>query len=168
MPTLTLSRPILTLSKAAQPAPAEVAPEPTWVAREPGIVHRRAAPEVVAENQRLEALWHAKRDAERAAAEAADAEMEALLRDLAPKAFADPPSPLAIGIYGPLAELLDGEFDGAAIARFLRLWTRRPAYLRAVAAGEMRLDLDGHPTVAPEQSHRNGAIDMLARMGPSV
>ena len=59
------------------------------------------------------------------------------------------PPPLAIGIDVALIALLAGEFEAAVIARFLADWTRRPAYLAAVARGDVRRDLDGCPTECP-------------------
>jgi hypothetical protein len=145
----------VSLSRPAPPAVPldlkEPASHPTrW------LVHRRASPQIIAENQRLEALWLERRAAERAIVDTADAKIEALLRDLVPVTFAEPPSPLAIGIHRDLIELLAGETDEPTIARFLRRWTRRVAYQRALAAGEMRLDLNGLSAGYPTPEQRSG------------
>ena len=106
----------------------------------PTTKHREADEETRAHNQRKEREW----------LEAAE-RLEALLRELAPAVFCDPPRPLAIGIDKALIELLAGEFDAVTIGRFLRGWTRQSAYRAALAAGGPRYDLDGLPcgTVVP-------------------
>lgn len=148
MATLTLSRP--------SPPPAQI--EPPAQERSGRFIHRRASPEVIAENQRLEALWHEERDARRAADDAAFAGLDTLLRDLAPKVFCSPPKPLAIGIHHELIELLAGDVEALTIGRFLGRWVRHVDYLRAVAAGEMRVDLNGYPTEAPTPEQISGAM----------
>jgi sRNA-binding protein len=86
-----------------------------------------------------------------------------MLRELAPAVFNDFPPPLAIGIDVALIALLAGEFETSVIARFLACWTRRPAYLTAVARGDVRCDLDGCPTDAPADSAREFAAALLSR-----
>ncbi len=140
-------------------APAETTPPP---------VHQPASPEIVAENQRREAEWLAAR-AEAvladAAARAAVAALEATLRGLAPLVVTDPPVPLAIGIHRDIAALLTGEADKATISRFLRRWTRRVEYVRLVAAGTVRRDLDGRPTSEPSRAECESAAEWLASRG---
>ena len=111
-----------------------------------------AEAETLAWNQAREAEWHA-----------APAALEAMLRDLAPAVFNDCPPPLAIGIDAALIALLAGEFEAAVIARLLADWTRRPAYLAAVARGDVRRDLDGCPTDAPQDRDRKFAAILLGR-----
>jgi hypothetical protein len=97
------------------------------------FVHQPADAATVLWNQVGEAEWHA-----------APAAIEATPRELCPRVFCDPPSPLAIGVHHTLFALLAGEFAQADIARFLREWVRESAYRDALAApGAMRLDLDG-------------------------
>ena len=43
------------------------------------------------------------------------------------------------------------------ITRFLADWTRRPAYLEALARGDVRRDLDGCPAGAPDDAARTFA-----------
>jgi sRNA-binding protein len=105
-------------------------------------------------NRAREAEWHA-----------APVKLEALLRELAPTVFNDQPPPLAIGIDAALVALLAGEFDAGVIGRFLRDWTHRPAYLEAVARGDERRDLDGHPAGTPDDRARSFAAILLGRQG---
>jgi len=128
---------------AADPAPAKATP--------PRLVHKSAPPEVVAENQRRDREWHAAVDA-----------VEGRLRTLAPLVFTDPPPPLAVGVHGDIAGQLGAEADAAAIGGFLGRWTRRPAYIAAIAAGELRRGLDGTPTAEPTERDRESAAARLA------
>lgn len=114
--------------------------------------HVPADAETLAWNQAREAEWHA-----------APAKLEATLRELAPAVFNDCPPPLAIGTGDTLIALLAGEFDAAAISRFLRDWVRRPAYLAALARGDDRRDLDGHPIDTPADNARSFAAILLGR-----
>ena len=57
--------------------------------------------------------------------------------------FKYPPVPLAMGSGLKLRELLGAEFKPAEIRTFLQAWTSGPRYLKAVARGEMRHNLDG-------------------------
>jgi hypothetical protein len=113
-------------------------------------LHVPADAETIAWNRAREAEWHG-----------APAALEALLRELAPLVFNDCPPPLAIGIDVALTTLLAGEFEAEVVGRFLRNWTRRPAYLTAVARGDVRRDLDGCPTDAPGDSAREFAAILL-------
>ena len=108
--------------------------------------------ETLAWNRTREAEWHA-----------ASAALETMLRELAPAVFNDQPPPLAIGIDVALNALLAGEFDARVIARLLADWTHRPAYLAAVARGDVRRDLDGCPTSAPDDAARTFAAVLLGR-----
>ena len=88
---------------------------------------------------------------------------ERLFRDF-PKAFKYPPVPLAIGIGLKLRQLLGTEFKPADIRAFLQAWTSGPRYLKAVARGEMRRNLDGSPAALPEPQHRTDAQERLNAM----
>jgi hypothetical protein len=146
----------LTLRKPDTPPASDAAPRP-----DPGppkrMVHQPADPATIAWNQAREAAWHAEQAAELSATNAALIALDRLLRDLCPAVFCDPPVPLAIGIRLVLVELLAGEVDAATIAVFLRRWTGRPAYWAALAAGEMRRDLDGQPAGEPTPEQRKHA-----------
>jgi ProP effector len=60
--------------------------------------------------------------------------------------------PLAIGIHKSLVEKLPGGSPGA-LRQAMRLHTNSTRYLKALATGEVRFDLDGNPSgeVTPEQ-----------------
>jgi sRNA-binding protein len=97
-----------------------------------------------------------------AAREAAQAALAVILCDLAPAVFTDPTVPLATGIYREIRARLDGAASRDALKRFLYRWTHRPEYVRAIAAGTMRRDLDGHPTEAPTAYERESGAQWLA------
>ncbi len=69
------------------------------------------------------------------------------------------------GIHRDIPALLAGETDKATISRFLRRWTRRIEYMRVVAAGNVRRDLDGRPTGEPSRAERESANEWLAARG---
>jgi sRNA-binding protein len=84
-----------------------------------------------------------------------------LVRDLGITVF-DTYSPLAVGIHAQLAELLAGEADAVAIARFLRHHTSRIPYLEAIARGEPRRDMNGIEAEPPTEDQRQYATRGLA------
>jgi sRNA-binding protein len=84
-----------------------------------------------------------------------------------PEAFKYPPVPLAIGIGPRLCELLSPEFKPADIRVFLHAWTSGPRYLKAVARGQLRRNLDGSPAGLPEPEHRAAAKEQLDALGHS-
>ena len=90
-----------------------------------------------------------------------------LLRDF-PTAFKYPPVPLAIGIGLKLRDVLGAEFKPGEIRGFLQAWTSGPRYLKAIARGEMRHDLDGSPAGLPAPEHRADALKRLNAMRRSV
>jgi hypothetical protein len=131
--------------------------EAEWEAAHPPAVpmqHRPADPETAEWNRLREQQWHA-----------APAKLEATLRDLIPAVFNDCPPPLAVGIHHTLIALLDGEFAQRTIRQFLHDWTKRPAYLAALARGDVRRDLDGCPTTLPSDTDREGPTRWLAEQG---
>jgi sRNA-binding protein len=81
-----------------------------------------------------------------------------------PKLFKYPPVPLAIGTGPKLLEVLGNEFKPAEIRTFLQAWTSGPRYLKAVARGEMRRNLNGSPAGLPEAEHRADAQERLNAM----
>jgi sRNA-binding protein len=62
---------------------------------------------------------------------------------------------------------LSPEFKPADIRLFLHAWTSGPRYLKAVARGEMRRNLDGSPAGLPEPEHRAAAKQRLDAIGHS-
>jgi sRNA-binding protein len=84
-----------------------------------------------------------------------------------PRAFKYPPVPLAVGIGRELCQLMRPEFKPAEIRVFLHAWTSGPRYLKAVARGEVRRNLDGTPADVPEAEHRAAARRQLRAMGHS-
>jgi sRNA-binding protein len=83
-----------------------------------------------------------------------------ILEDVSP-AFCWPRAPLAIGIDSDLQELLVDEYKPHQIQHFLRWYCGTHDYLEAVAAGCMRLALDGTPTEPPTDEHRADARQRL-------
>jgi sRNA-binding protein len=92
--------------------------------------------------------------------------MEAILTDWRrrwPAAFARP-VPLAVGISRHIKEALRAEgeaVDREAIGGTLHRWTMQGAYLRAVARGEMRRNLDGSAAGVPDDAARQQAQTLL-------
>ena len=130
------------------PTASTITVEPTRAAPPPAAEAGSASPLPAAE--RIEAdLVASRRRAELKVT-------ERLLRDLAPRAFLKPARPLKIGICNDLIDLLAGEVAPIAVRRFLGCWCRRDAYLRALAYGGARFDLDGAAvgTVTEEQQAR--------------
>ena len=78
--------------------------------------------------------------------------------------FKYPPVPLAMGTGLRLRELLGTAFKPAEIRAFLQAWTSGPRYLKAVARGEMRHNLDGSPAGLPASEHRADARNRLNAM----
>ena len=91
--------------------------------------------------------------------------LEHRLRELAPAVIRDPPLPLAVGARRNIAALLAGEVSKKMLCRFLARWTRRAAYLRAVAAGGPRYDLVGQPAGTVTADQRETAAATLAERG---
>lgn len=84
------------------------------------------------------------------------------LRRQYPGAFpADPDAihPLALNTHQRLA---GAGHDPAAVAAALRAYTATPAYLRAVADGRSRVDLDGEPAGPVHPAHQDTARARLA------
>jgi sRNA-binding protein len=118
------------------------------------MVHQPADPNAVPWNRAREAEWWRAAD-----------ELEASLRALAPVASGDVPTSLAIGIDRDITARMADAADEATISRFLARWTRRPAYVRAIAAGNVRRDLGGNPTGEAMAEQRESAAEHLAACG---
>jgi hypothetical protein len=92
-----------------------------------------------------------------------DRKFSNLLRDLRAtcEAFAEPPQPLAVGIRSQIVELVGGQYEEWLIAKLCRWWTGRPDYLRAVAEGGRRINLDGSQAGEVTASQRAYAAQKL-------
>lgn len=72
--------------------------------------------------------------------------------------------PLAVGFSGQIKTAMRAEgkpMDRKTVSMAIRLWTRRSAYLRAVARGEMRRNLDGSEAGVPDDAARQEAQTIL-------
>ena len=72
--------------------------------------------------------------------------------------------PLAVGFSGQIKAALRAEgnpVDRKRLSMAIHLWTRQSAYLRAVAHGEMRRNLDGSEAGLPDDAARQEAQRLL-------
>lgn len=157
-PTLPAAPPSTTPAEAKPLSEATLPAE----AQPPRLVHQPADPETIAWNQARMAEWQAGEAEAKARAKAEMNALVARLRDLAPLVFGADVVPLKIGIHRDIPVRLVGEADKATIGRFLRRWTRRTDYLRAIAAGNMRRDLRNNPTGEPTLGQRAEAARLPA------
>lgn len=73
------------------------------------------------------------------------------------------PSPLAIGVHKQIIAAFP-DLKPCAVTQFLRIWTRREPYRKALAAdGGHRFDLSGVDAGEVSESDRQHAIEMLAK-----
>ena len=87
----------------------------------------------------------------------------AMLRARWPALFTTP-MPLAVGVMRAIrAELGEGSVPAVGLNRALHYWTNAPGYLAAVAAGEMRHNLDGMEAGLPDEAQRRFAGETLER-----
>jgi hypothetical protein len=129
--------------------------------REAGV-GRRAAADVILWWQRTPAYVEAQQRRKDTRIERR-AEALALIRELAPDLTDyDAPKPLAVNVHEQLIEL---GIDEKAAADALRLWIGRIEYKRALAAGGMRVNLDGTGAgeVSPEDQAQ-AAADIAPKM----
>ena len=80
-----------------------------------------------------------------------------------PQAFTKP-VPLAVGFSGHIKAALraDGTgYDRKTLGMAIQQWTLQGAYLRAVARGEMRRNLDGSEAGMPDEATRQSAQKLL-------
>jgi hypothetical protein len=97
-----------------------------------------------------------------------DAEMLAEFRERFPNAFAAedaPQRPLALGIH---KELKKAGFTFMGVQKAMALLARNPAYLAAVAAGGVRVGLDGEPTGEVTEAQREVARANLEQLAAGV
>jgi sRNA-binding protein len=73
------------------------------------------------------------------------------------------PVPLAAGFSGQIKTTLraEGCLDRRAFGRAIHYWTIQGAYLRAVARGDMRHNLDGSAAGVPDETARQEAQKLL-------
>ena len=92
--------------------------------------------------------------------------MEAILADWRrrwPAVFTQP-VPLAVGVAGKIRTALHAEgntLDRKAMGVTVHRWTMQGAYLRAIARGEMRRNLDGSEAGVPDEAARQHAQKLL-------
>jgi ProP effector len=90
--------------------------------------------------------------------------MRTRLGELFPAAFppkGHPRPALALGIHEQL--IASTGMTLTQTRRFLRLWTNRTRYLKAVVKGGERVNLDGQPAGAISDEHRRDAARRLGR-----
>lgn len=85
------------------------------------------------------------------------------LAQLWPALFAGAAKPIKLRIQKDIQERSPGVFSRAALSAFLHRHTGSTAYLRAIARGGDRLDLDGKPAGEISDEHRRAASDELDR-----
>jgi sRNA-binding protein len=74
------------------------------------------------------------------------------------------PVPLAVGISGHIKAALRAEgniFDSKTLGMSIHCWTQQSAYLRAMARGEIRRNLDGTEAGVPDDEARQNARKLL-------
>lgn len=84
-------------------------------------------------------------------------------RERWPAAFTQP-IPLAVGFSGQIKAALRAEgkpMDRKTVGVAIHQWTMQGAYLRAVARGEMRRNLDGSEAGLPDDAARQQAQKLL-------
>jgi sRNA-binding protein len=86
--------------------------------------------------------------------------LDSLLRETFPESFGAI-VPLATGIRTTIVELVAGEYSKDEVDRLLRYRTRSEQYLRALALGERRRNLDGTADKAPTLAQSKLAAKQL-------
>ena len=97
----------------------------------------------------------------RVARHAKIAALHADWRNRFPAAFTKP-VPLAIGIVRQIRQALPPGTGSRDVSRAVHRWTQRPSYLKAVARGEARRNLDGSEAGVPDEAARDYARRTLA------
>lgn len=77
--------------------------------------------------------------------------------------FCLPRVPLAIGIHRQIRARLGNEVTTRPLSAILAWWTKQPDYLEALARGGLRCNLDGSPTVEPNEVARPRAAKRLPK-----
>ncbi|MGI4942868.1 MAG: ProQ/FINO family protein, partial [Janthinobacterium lividum] len=147
-------------AKKVPPAPSAPTPQPA-----PAVA---APPERTPEEKAERARLQAERDRQ-AHLEAVQRRQRRVREALAefrrrwPAVFTTP-VPLAIGADKLIrAEL--SEMTTMRLKEVLGPWTHSTAYLRAVAAGVERINLDGSPGGVPDEEQREHAVEELRKRG---
>ncbi len=150
-------------TKKAPPAPAAPAPQPSPAkAKAP-----ERTPEEKAERARAQAEFERKQHLEavrRRDRRVRDGRAE--LRRRWPAAFTTP-VPLAIGMDKVIRAEMP-EMTTSRLKEVLGPWTHSTVYLRAVAAGVERINLDGTPAGVPDEEQREAAVEELRKRGEVV
>lgn len=76
---------------------------------------------------------------------------------------ASAPKPLRIDTRSDLLKIKPPWVSGVVVSRFLKRWTRRKAYIRAVARGGNRFALSGMPAGTVSDEHRGYAASQLKK-----
>ncbi|AKJ30306.1 ProQ/FINO family protein [Caldimonas brevitalea] len=87
----------------------------------------------------------------------------ALLRERFPALFGGKPKPLKLRVQVDIQERTPGVFPKQVLSAFLRRYTMSDGYLRAVAAGTHRYDLDGEAVAELSEEHRKLAQETLSQ-----
>lgn len=158
---MTSTRPILTLPIPADAPKRQVL---TLVKKPVASAPAPRAPEKLTPDQARRREAKERTAALKARATAARA-LKLYLMHTYPDAFPRPPAtpaPLAIGIDQAIREAVGAQYSRRTFDTFVRRWTREPAYLAAVAAGEPRRNLDGSLAGTPTDDERAQAAEKLA------
>ena len=75
----------------------------------------------------------------------------------------DSPKPLTVGVHKQLKEAMP-DASMSLVRDYLRRWTRRPNYFRAVANNEYRYNIDGSQSEVLDPDHRQQAAQKLEKL----
>ena len=152
--------------QATEPGGPESRSEPLDV-RMQGDAPAAAQPQAMADaepaSESLSASDSSSAHPSSAAASQAPADCAEQLRQRWPALFAGPTKPLKLRIQVDIQERAPGVFTRQALSAFFRRYTGSTAYLRALASGKHRYDLDGQPAGEVSIDNRKVASDELAR-----
>lgn len=80
-----------------------------------------------------------------------------------PAAFCEPVKPLKLRILEDLSKVRPEGTSKLTLRRALHWWTNSSAYLKTLAGGGQRHDLDGQPVGAISEKHQRHARECLGR-----
>ena len=160
------SRPVLTLARPPSklvPTPPAKKPDPP-AAKPAAPKAAKPAKLVPTPEQKKPAQVIAEQEAARLARATAIRELTEYLMETYPATFPRPPAapvPLAIGIHRVILEAVQGRSSYNTLKVFLKRWTDKVWYLKALAAGEPRRNLDGTLSGDPSEAERQVAAKAL-------